>query len=88
MDRALPTLRYIGDADSVTNRPIIVTNADTAYCVIAVVAAVENVGKDTEKFTSALTAGGTNPVQRVLHLGDTNNCENEILATRCQPGLQ
>ncbi|QIF04357.1 autotransporter-associated beta strand repeat-containing protein [Roseimicrobium sp. ORNL1] len=77
---ALATLRYIGDTDSVTNRPIIVTNTDTADSVVSVVAAIENVGKGTLKFTSAFTAGGSNTVQRVLRLGGTNTGENEIVS--------
>ncbi|RBP45144.1 putative secreted protein with PEP-CTERM sorting signal [Roseimicrobium gellanilyticum] len=77
---ALATLRYIGDTDSATNRPISVTNSDEPGDVSSVIAAIENVGKGTLKFTAAFTAGGTNTVQRVLRLGGTNTGENEIVS--------
>ncbi|HSI65353.1 MAG TPA: autotransporter-associated beta strand repeat-containing protein, partial [Candidatus Saccharimonadia bacterium] len=77
---ALATLRYIGDTNSVTNRVINVTNSDIATDVVSVVAALENNGTGTVKFTSAFTAGGSNTVQRTLRLGGTNAGDNEIVS--------
>lgn len=74
------TLRYTGDSDSVTNRPINVSNGDIATDVISVTAVLENTGSGTVKFTSPFTAGGSNPVQRVLRLGGTNTGANEIVS--------
>jgi fibronectin-binding autotransporter adhesin len=76
----LATLRYIGDTDSVTNRPINISNADVATDVISVTAVLENTGTGTVKFTSPFTAAGSNPVQRVLRLGGTNTGANEIVS--------
>lgn len=76
----LATLRYIGSTDSVTNRQINVLNSDIATDVITVVAALENTGTGTIKYTSPITAGGTNAVDRVLRLGGTNRGGNEIVS--------
>ncbi len=76
----LATLRYIGDTDSVTNRPINISNSDVATDVISVTAVLENTGTGTVKFTSPFTAAGSNPVQRVLRLGGTNTGTNEIVS--------
>lgn len=77
---ALATLRYIGDTDSVTNRPLNVTNTDIPTDVVAVIAVLENTGTGTVKFTAPFTAAGTNTVQRVLRLGGTNAGANEIVS--------
>ncbi len=76
----LATLRYIGDTDSVTNRPINISNSDVAADVISVTAVLENTGTGTVKFTSPFTAAGSNSVQRVLRLGGTNTGANEIVS--------
>jgi fibronectin-binding autotransporter adhesin len=76
----LATLRYIGSTDSVTNRQINVLNSDIPTDVISVVAALENTGTGTIKYTSPFTAGGTNIVDRVLRLGGTNRGGNEIFS--------
>lgn len=76
----LSTLRYIGDTNSITNRPLYIFNSDVATDVISVTAALENTGTGTVKFTSAFTAGGNNPVDRVLRLGGTNRADNEIVS--------
>jgi len=76
----LATLRYIGDTDSVTNRPVNISNSDVATDVVSVTAALENTGTGTVKFTAPFTAAGSNPVQRVLRLGGTNTGANEIVS--------
>ena len=76
----LATLSYIGDTNSVTNRPINVSNADIPTDVISVTAVLENNGTGTVKFTSPFTAAGSNTVQRVLRLGGTNAGDNEIVS--------
>ena len=77
---ALATLRYTGITDSITNRPLNVSNADIPGDVISVVAVLENTGTGTVKFTAPFTAGGTNTVQRVLRLGGTQAGANEIVS--------
>lgn len=74
------TLRYTGDTNSVTNRPLNVANSGVPANVISVTAVVENTGTGTVKFTSAFTAAGTNTNQRVLRLGGTNAGANEIVS--------
>lgn len=78
----LATLRYTGDADSVTNRPINIANSDVATDVISVTAVLENTGTGTVKFTAPFTAAGSNPVDRLLRLGGTNLGANEIVSFR------
>lgn len=76
----LSTLRYIGDTNSVTDRPINVTNSDLATDVVSVTAVLENNGTGTVKFTSPFTAAGSNTVDRLLRLGGTNAGDNEIVS--------
>lgn len=77
---AQATLRYIGSTDSVTNRPINVSNTDIPEDVSAVIAVLENTGTGTVKFTSPFTAAGGNTVDRLLRLGGTNMGANEIVS--------
>lgn len=74
------TLRYIGDTDSVTNRPLNLVNTGTPTTVISTTAVLENTGTGTVKFTAPFTAAGTNPSQRVLRLSGTNTGANEIVS--------
>lgn len=74
------TLRYIGDTNSVTNRPINFSNGDIATDVISTTAVLENTGTGTVKFTAPFTAAGSNPVQRLFRLGGTNEGANEIVS--------
>lgn len=76
----LATLRYTGDSDSVTNRPVNISNSDMITHVISVTAVLENTGTGTVKFTAPFTAAGSNPVQRLLRLGGTNTGDNEIVS--------
>ncbi|SKB04229.1 PEP-CTERM protein-sorting domain-containing protein [Prosthecobacter debontii] len=77
---AVGTLRYIGSTDSVTNRPLNVTNGDIPEDVSSVTAVLENTGTGTVKFTTAFTAAGANTVDRLLRLGGTNTGANEIVS--------
>lgn len=74
------TLRYTGDTNSVTDRPLNVSNGGGAGNVISVTAVLENTGTGTVKFTSAFTAAGSNPSQRLLRLTGTNQGANEIVS--------
>lgn len=74
------TLRYIGDTNSVTNRPINFSNGDIATDVISTTAVLENTGTGTVKFTAPFTAAGSNTVQRLFRLGGTNEGANEIVS--------
>ncbi|QIF01631.1 autotransporter-associated beta strand repeat-containing protein [Roseimicrobium sp. ORNL1] len=76
----IATLAYIGDTNSVTDRPINVSNGDIPGDVVSVTAVLENNGTGTVKFTSPFTAAGSNTVQRVLRLGGTNAGDNEIVS--------
>lgn len=77
---AVATLRYTGSTDSVTNRPLNVSNTDIPGDVVSIVAVLENTGTGTVKFTAPFTAAGTNTVQRVLRLSGTNAGANEIVS--------
>lgn len=87
------TLRYIGSTDSVTNRPIAITNSDVIRDVLSVTANIENTGTGTVKFTSPFTAGGSNLAPRYLRLGGTQTGANQIvsigdtIANPSAPGL-
>jgi fibronectin-binding autotransporter adhesin len=71
-------LRYVGTADSSTNRPVrLHTNTSSAPSLTA---GIENNGTGTLKFTAAFTATGTNTTQRLLQLGGTNTGLNEIVS--------
>ncbi|MDZ4287738.1 MAG: autotransporter-associated beta strand repeat-containing protein [Prosthecobacter sp.] len=76
---AVATLRYTGSTDSLTNRVIHITNSDVATDITAAIAVIENAGTGALKFTSAFTAGGSNPAQRTLRLEGTNIGANEIV---------
>lgn len=77
---AVSTLRYIGSTDSVTNRPVSITNSDVIRDVLSVTANIENTGTGTVKFTSPFTAGGSNLAPRYLRLGGSNKGANEIVS--------
>jgi fibronectin-binding autotransporter adhesin len=74
------TLRYIGDGDSVTNRPLNMTNGDEIRDTRTVTMNLENTGTGTVKFTKAFTTGGNNLAPRTLRLGGTNTGSNEIVS--------
>lgn len=77
---ALATLRYTGDTDSVTNRPLNISNADVPGDVVSVIAVLENTGTGTVKFTAPFTTTGSNTSQRTLRLGGSNQGANEIVS--------
>lgn len=77
---ALATLRYIGSADSVTNRPLNLANSDPEGDVAYAIAAIENTGAGTVKFTAPFTVGGNNKSQLIFRLGGTNAGANEIVS--------
>lgn len=77
---ALATLRYIGSTDSVTNRPLYLANSDGEGDVTYAIAAIENTGTGTVKFTAPFTVGGNNKSQLIFRLGGTNTGANEILS--------
>lgn len=71
-------LRYVGDADSSTNRALrLLTNGDAMPSIMA---AVENIGTGTVKFTTAFTVEGTTTRTRQFRLGGTNTGINEIVS--------
>lgn len=74
------TLRYIGNADSVTNRPLNMTNTNAITNTRTVTMNLENTGTGTVKFTTAFTTGGNNLAPRTLRLGGTNTGANEIVS--------
>ncbi|MEN3942902.1 autotransporter-associated beta strand repeat-containing protein [Prosthecobacter sp. SYSU 5D2] len=74
------TLRYIGDGDSVTNRPLNMTNSDVIRDTRTVTMNLENTGHGTVKFTSPFTTGGNNLAPRTLRLGGSNTGANEIVS--------
>lgn len=76
----LATLRYIGTADSVTNRPVNISNTDVPTDVISVTAVLENTGTGTVKFTAPFTTAGGNTAPRLLRLSGTNQGANEIVS--------
>lgn len=77
---ATAVIRYVGSTDSVTNRPLSLTNGDVIGDITAVTAVLENIGTGTIKFTSAFSAGGSNTADRVLRLTGTNTGLNEIVS--------
>ncbi len=76
---ATAVLRHTGASDSVTNRPLNLTNSDVAAEITSVTAVLESVGTGTVKFTAPFTVGGSNPVGRVLQLGGGNTGLNEVV---------
>lgn len=76
---ATAVLKYVGSTDSVTNRPLLLTNADLATDIASVSAVLENIGTGTLKFTAPFQVGGSNPVDRVLKLTGTNTGLNEVV---------
>jgi autotransporter-associated beta strand protein len=77
---ATAVLKYIGSTDSVTNRPISVTNGDEIRDIVTVTAVLENAGTGTLKFTAPFTSGGSNVADRILRLTGTNAGLNEIVS--------
>ena len=77
---AVSIIRYVGRTDSVTNRPITITNSDFANEISSTVAVLENIGTGTVKFTAPFTVGGTNTSNRVLRLSGTNTGLNEVVS--------
>ncbi|WP_050027151.1 autotransporter-associated beta strand repeat-containing protein [Verrucomicrobium sp. BvORR034] len=77
---AYSVLRYIGSTDSSTNRVVRISNTDLPNEIISVVAVLENNGTGTVKFTSAMQAAGSNPVERLLRLSGTNTGANSIVS--------
>lgn len=77
---AYSVLRYIGSTDSTTNRVVRISNTDLPNEIISVVAVLENNGTGTVKFTSAMQAAGSNPVERLLRLSGTNTGANSIVS--------
>lgn len=76
---AYSVLRYIGSTDSTTNRVVRITNSFFQENISSVVAVLENNGTGTVKFTSAMQATGSNPVERLLRLSGTNTGANSIV---------
>ncbi|MEN3939982.1 autotransporter-associated beta strand repeat-containing protein [Prosthecobacter sp. SYSU 5D2] len=71
-------LRYVGNADSSTNRALrLLTNGDAMTSILA---AVENVGTGMVKFTSAFTVEGSTTRTRQFRLGGTNTGLNEMVS--------
>ena len=76
---ATAVLRHTGAEDSVTDRPLNLTNSDVAAEITSVTAVLESTGAGTVKFTVPCTVGGSNPVGRVLQLGGSNAGLNEVV---------
>ncbi|HAL71417.1 MAG TPA: filamentous hemagglutinin, partial [Verrucomicrobiales bacterium] len=77
---AVSIIRYVGRTDSVTNRPITITNSDFATDISSTVAVLENIGTGTVKFTAPFTVSGSNTSDRVLRLTGTNTGLNEVVS--------
>lgn len=76
---AIAVLRHTGASDSVTNRPLNLTNSDNATDITTVAAVLESEGAGTVKFTAPFTVGGSNPAGRVLQLSGSNTGLNEVV---------
>jgi len=75
----LAGIRYVGTTDSVTNRPLDITNSVSNVQNIAVV--LENNGTGALRFTSPITSSGTNlTAARKLYLRGTHTGDNQIVS--------
>jgi len=76
---ATGVIRYVGSEDSVTNRPINLTNSGTLTTILSVTAELDNIGTGTVKFTAPFTVAGSNTNGRMLRLTGTNTGMNEVV---------
>lgn len=74
----LAALRYVGTADSTTDRPLNIANSTAA--VLSITTILENNGTGSLKFTSPFTSTGTNvTASRIFRLAGTHAGDSQIV---------